>query len=109
MPVNSTNPASSLRSTMPSAYIRETKGIRDVLLSGGDPFTLSTSRLKEIVARLYEIPHVETIRYRVPPPRSSSLSGSMIFWLRCLTNTNQCGSTIITTTPRRSPPVHGSL
>jgi lysine 2,3-aminomutase len=81
MPVNSTNPASSLRSTMPSVYIRESKGIRDVLLSGGDPFTLSTSRLKEIVARLYEIPHVEIIRYRVPPPRSSSLSGSMILWL----------------------------
>lgn len=50
------------------AYIRETKGIRDVLLSGGDPFTLSTHRLEEIIARLYEIPHVEMIRYGTATP-----------------------------------------
>ncbi len=50
------------------AYIRETKGIRDVLLSGGDAFTLSTSRLEDIVARLHEIPHVEMIRYGTATP-----------------------------------------
>jgi lysine 2,3-aminomutase len=50
------------------AYIRETKGIRDVLLSGGDPFTLATSRLEEIIARLHEIPHVEMIRYGTATP-----------------------------------------
>ncbi len=45
------------------AYIRETPAVRDVLLSGGDPFTLSTERLESIVARLHEIPHVEIVRY----------------------------------------------
>ena len=50
------------------AYIRETKCIRDVLLIGGDPFTLSTHRLEEIIARLYEIPHVEMIRYGTATP-----------------------------------------
>lgn len=50
------------------AYIRETRGIRDVLLSGGDPFTLSTDRLESIVARLAEIPHVEIIRYGTATP-----------------------------------------
>lgn len=50
------------------AYIRETKGIRDVLLSGGDPLTLSTNRLEEIIARLHEIPHVEMIRYGTAIP-----------------------------------------
>lgn len=49
-------------------YIRETKGIRDVLLSGGDPFTLSTDRLENIVARIAEIPHVEVIRYGTATP-----------------------------------------
>jgi len=44
-------------------YIRETRGVRDVLLSGGDPLTLSTDRLEYIVARLHEIPHVEIVRY----------------------------------------------
>lgn len=45
------------------AYVRETKGVRDVLLSGGDPFTLSNKRLEYIVAKLYEIPHVEIVRH----------------------------------------------
>ncbi len=45
------------------AYVRETRGIRDVLVSGGDPLTLPTPRLEHIVARLHEIPHVEIVRY----------------------------------------------
>jgi lysine 2,3-aminomutase len=44
-------------------YVREARGVRDVLLSGGDPLTLSTNRLEYIVARLHEIPHVEIVRY----------------------------------------------
>ncbi|MGD2104342.1 MAG: lysine 2,3-aminomutase [Anaerolineae bacterium] len=44
-------------------YVREARGVRDVLLSGGDPLTLSTGRLESIVARLHEIPHVEIVRY----------------------------------------------
>jgi len=45
------------------AYVRSNKGVRDVLLSGGDPLTLSTDRLEYIVAKLHEIPHVEIVRY----------------------------------------------
>jgi lysine 2,3-aminomutase len=50
------------------AYIRRTPAIRDVLISGGDPLTLSTDRLEEIVAGVRAIPHVEIIRIgtRVP-------------------------------------------
>ena len=49
-------------------YIRRTPAIRDVLISGGDPLTLSTARLEEIIAALRAIPHVEIIRIgtRVP-------------------------------------------
>jgi lysine 2,3-aminomutase len=49
-------------------YIRRTPAIRDVLISGGDPLTLSTDRLEEIVAQVRAIPHVEIIRIgtRVP-------------------------------------------
>jgi len=50
------------------AYIKETKSIRDVVLSGGDPFTLSTDHLESIVALLSEIPHVEIIRYGTATP-----------------------------------------
>lgn len=66
------------------AYIRETKGIRDVLLSGGDAFTLSTSRLEEIVARLYEIPHVEIIRYgtAIPAVLPQRINDSLVNMLK---------------------------
>ncbi|MDX2019105.1 MAG: KamA family radical SAM protein [Deltaproteobacteria bacterium] len=49
-------------------YIRRTPAIRDVLISGGDPLTLSTSKLEEIVAAVRAVPHVEIIRIgtRVP-------------------------------------------
>src|SRR3569623_13833 len=49
-------------------YIGRTPAIRDVLISGGDPLTLSTDRLEDIVARVRAIPHVEIIRIgtRVP-------------------------------------------
>ncbi len=43
-------------------YIKNHPEVRDVLLSGGDPFTLSTPKLEGIISQLYEIPHVEIIR-----------------------------------------------
>jgi len=50
------------------AYIRENPRIRDVLLSGGDPFMLSDEVLDWILTELNAIPHVEVIRIgtRVP-------------------------------------------
>jgi lysine 2,3-aminomutase len=49
-------------------YIRRTPAIRDVLISGGDPLTLSTEKLEEIIAAVRAIDHVEIIRIgsRVP-------------------------------------------
>lgn len=44
------------------AYIARTPTVRDVLLSGGDPLTLSDARLAEILTALRAIPHVEVIR-----------------------------------------------
>lgn len=43
-------------------YIRKHTEIRDVLLSGGDPLTLSDNRLEYLLSRLRMIPHVEIIR-----------------------------------------------
>jgi lysine 2,3-aminomutase len=43
-------------------YIARTRRIRDVLISGGDPFLLSTKRLDSILGRLRAIDHVEIIR-----------------------------------------------
>ena len=49
-------------------YIRSHPEIRDVLISGGDPLTMSTAKLEHIVALLRSIDHVEIIRIgtRVP-------------------------------------------
>ncbi|MCX6696944.1 MAG: lysine 2,3-aminomutase [Methanoregula sp.] len=49
-------------------YIRNTPQIRDVLLSGGDPFMLADDYLDWILTELRSIPHVEVIRIgsRVP-------------------------------------------
>jgi len=44
------------------AYIKAHRKIRDVLISGGDPLTLSDERLDEILGKLRAIPHVEFIR-----------------------------------------------
>jgi lysine 2,3-aminomutase len=43
-------------------YIRQHKTVRDIIISGGDPLTLSTRHLETIISRLREIKHVEIIR-----------------------------------------------
>lgn len=49
-------------------YIEETPNIRDVLLSGGDPFMLSDSYIDWILNEIFKISHVEVVRIgtRVP-------------------------------------------
>lgn len=49
-------------------YIENTPAIRDVLLSGGDPLTLSNDRLEWLLSRLRRIPHVEFIRIGTKAP-----------------------------------------
>ncbi|MBU2490104.1 MAG: KamA family radical SAM protein [Proteobacteria bacterium] len=50
------------------AYIRDNPGVREVILSGGDPLMMETGRLEDLLARLKAIPHVEVLRIhsRVP-------------------------------------------
>lgn len=43
-------------------YINRHKTIRDVIISGGDPLTLSTHRLEDIISKIRRIRHVEIIR-----------------------------------------------
>jgi lysine 2,3-aminomutase len=49
-------------------YIRRTRTVRDVLLSGGDPLLLGEERLDWILGRLRAIPHVEFIRIGTKMP-----------------------------------------
>jgi lysine 2,3-aminomutase len=49
-------------------YIARTPVVRDVLISGGDPFVLSDDRLESLLSRLRAIPHVEIIRIGTRTP-----------------------------------------
>jgi len=49
-------------------YIKQHHEIRDVLISGGDPFCLPDQRLEYIIASLREIEHVEIIRIGTRTP-----------------------------------------
>ncbi len=49
-------------------YVRKTKNVRDILISGGDPLTLPQDYLEKIIKLFRSIPHVEIVRIgtRVP-------------------------------------------
>ena len=49
-------------------WIREHKEIRDVLVTGGDPFVLSDDKIEYIVRKLREIPHLQMIRFGTRSP-----------------------------------------
>lgn len=50
------------------AYVAATPALREIILTGGDPLTLSPRRLGWIMGRLAEIPHVETLRLHTRIP-----------------------------------------
>jgi len=52
-------------------YIREHKEVRDVLLSGGDPFMRTDEELEHIISELRDIEHVEIIRIGTRMPVSN--------------------------------------
>ncbi len=49
-------------------YLRDHPAIRDVIISGGDPLTMATSKITRLLSELRRIPSVETVRIatRVP-------------------------------------------
>ena len=49
-------------------YIKKTKSVRDVLISGGDPLVLSDEKLESIIKRIRAIEHVEIIRLGTRAP-----------------------------------------
>lgn len=49
-------------------YIADNPAIRDVLITGGDPFIASDAALENLLQRLRAIPHVEIIRFGTRTP-----------------------------------------
>ncbi|MFA6582893.1 MAG: lysine 2,3-aminomutase [Elusimicrobiaceae bacterium] len=65
-------------------YIRKTDTVRDVLISGGDPLTLTEPQLESILRRLRAIKHVEIIRIgtRVPVVMPMRITDSLVKMLK---------------------------
>lgn len=66
------------------SYIRSNPAIRDVILSGGDPFLLSDDKLEGIISELRAIPTVEMIRIgtRVPVVLPQRVTPGLVRMLR---------------------------
>ena len=60
-------------------YVRGQPGVREVILTGGDPLLLSPRRLAALLAGIEAIPHVETLRIhsRVPVADPASVSAAL--------------------------------
>jgi len=67
-------------------YLRKDESIEEVLLSGGDPFSLSTPRLAEFTEALRNIPHVRRLRIhtRLPVVLPERIDAELLDWLRGL-------------------------
>ncbi|MDO9263254.1 MAG: KamA family radical SAM protein [Desulfosalsimonadaceae bacterium] len=50
------------------AYIRSQPGLKEVILSGGDPLLLADDRIERLLAQLHQIPHVDMIRIHTRTP-----------------------------------------
>lgn len=61
-------------------YIKSAPQVWEVILTGGDPFVLSARRLREIMAALNDIPHVQVIRFhsRVPVADPARITDDVI-------------------------------
>ncbi len=49
-------------------YLAEHTEVRDVLISGGDPLTITDDRLERLLTRLRAIPHIELVRIGTKVP-----------------------------------------
>ncbi len=68
------------------AAIAADPGIDEVILSGGDPLSLSTSKLAELTAQLVAIPHLRRLRIhtRLPVVLPARIDAEFTAWLAAL-------------------------
>lgn len=67
-------------------YIRANPEINEVILSGGDPLSLTESRLQKITDKLLTIPHIKTLRFhsRQPIVLPERITDAFLSWLDSL-------------------------
>ncbi|TCK17464.1 L-lysine 2,3-aminomutase [Thiogranum longum] len=81
-PYNEANPT---REHWPATldYLAQREQISEVILSGGDPLTLTDARLKDMVEELELIPHLTTLRLhsRVPVVLPERVDSALLDWM----------------------------
>lgn len=67
-------------------YIRQHPDIHEIILSGGDPLSLTDAKLKKITDKLIDIPHIKTLRLhtRQPIVLPERITPSLLEWLASL-------------------------
>lgn len=68
------------------AAIAADASIEEIILSGGDPLSLSTAKLTELTAQLADIPHLRRLRIhtRLPVVLPERVDAELVTWLRTL-------------------------
>ncbi len=67
-------------------YLRAQTDVHEVILSGGDPLTLSTKQLRALTQQLEQLPHISTLRIhsRVPVVLPERINANLLQWLQAL-------------------------
>ncbi len=81
-PYGEANPQRQQQLTM--EYLRRQTNVSEVILSGGDPLTLSDRKLGQLAEALQSISHVRRLRIhsRVPVVLPERIDGGLLGWLR---------------------------
>lgn len=68
------------------AHLRSDPGITELILSGGDPLSLATSKLDELAGGLADLPHVTRLRIhtRLPVVLPERIDDAFLAWLSAL-------------------------
>lgn len=67
-------------------YLRKDTSISEVILSGGDPFTLSESALIDLLSQLETIAHLDTLRIHSRTPVVAPERADKPKWIKALTH-----------------------
>lgn len=72
-------------------YLKQREDIKEIILSGGDPFTLSNNRLKKLLQAICDISHIKAIRIhtRAPVVFPSRVNSGLLKILSSVNKTQQ--------------------
>jgi EF-P beta-lysylation protein EpmB len=80
-PYSNANPTREFRQTLD--YLLRQTDVNEVILSGGDPLTLSDRRLADLVTELETVPHLQRLRIhsRVPVVLPERIDPELLAWM----------------------------